>query len=101
MWFARPNEFHECEIAPEWDLYRASAGAEIDLPLTSRDDILWAIENKRGSAPKVERGFHQTCADLNPAKQFVVYGGTERFRLNADTEAVGVSELAAQMYSMR
>lgn len=76
-------------------------GAEIDLLLTLPGDILWAIEIKRGSVLKVERGFHQACADLNPAKQFVVYGGTERFPLNADTEAVGVSELAAQMYSMR
>jgi predicted AAA+ superfamily ATPase len=80
--------------------YRTSAGAEIDLLLTLPGDILWAIEIKRGSAPKVERGFHQACADLKPAKQYVVYGGTERFLLNADTEAVGVSELAAQLHSM-
>ena len=79
--------------------YRTSAGAEIDLVLTLPGDVLWAIEIKRGSAPKVGRGFHQACADLSPAKQFVVYGGTERFPLNADTEAVGLAEMAMLLQS--
>jgi predicted AAA+ superfamily ATPase len=79
--------------------YRTSAGAEIDLVLTLPGDVLWAIEIKRGSAPKVGRGFHQACADLSPAKQFVVYGGTERFLLNAETEAIGLAELAALLQS--
>jgi len=79
--------------------YRTSAGAEIDLVLTLPGDVLWAIEIKRGSAPKVGRGFHQACADLSPAKQFVVYGGTERFPLNADTEAVGLAEMATLLQS--
>jgi predicted AAA+ superfamily ATPase len=75
--------------------YRTSAGAEIDLLLTLPGDILWAIEIKRSSAPKVERGFHQACLDLKPTKSFVVYGGRERFPLNAETEAIGLAELAA------
>jgi predicted AAA+ superfamily ATPase len=79
--------------------YRTSAGAEIDLVVTLPGDVLWAIEIKRGSAPKVGRGFHQACADLSPAKQFVVYGGTERFPLNAETEAVGLAEMAALLQS--
>jgi predicted AAA+ superfamily ATPase len=81
--------------------YRTSAGAEIDLLLTLPGDVLWAIEIKRGSAPKVGRGFHQACADLKPAKTFVVYGGTERFPLDSETEAIGLSELAAQLCSIR
>jgi uncharacterized protein len=75
--------------------YRTSAGAEIDLLLTLPGGILWAIEIKRSSAPKVERGFHQACLDLKPTKSFVVYGGRERFPLNAETEAIGLAELAA------
>jgi hypothetical protein len=78
--------------------YRTSAGAEIDLLLTLPGDVLWAVEVKRGSVPKVGRGFHQACADLKPAKTFVVYGGTERFPLDSRTEAIGLSELAAQLY---
>ena len=80
--------------------YRTSAGAEIDLVLTLPGDVLWAIEIKRGSAPKLERGFHQACADLNPAKRFAVYGGTERFPLNPETDAIGLSELAEQLHSI-
>jgi predicted AAA+ superfamily ATPase len=80
--------------------YRTSAGAEIDLVLTLPGDVLWAIEIKRGSAPKVGRGFHQACADLSPVKQFVVYGGMERFPLNAQTEAIGLAEMAALLQSM-
>jgi predicted AAA+ superfamily ATPase len=79
--------------------YRTSAGAEIDLVLTLPGDVLWAIEIKRGSAPKVGRGFHQACVDLSPAKQIVVYGGMERFPLNAETEAVGLAEMAALLQS--
>lgn len=81
--------------------YRTAAGAEIDLLLTLPGDMLWAIEIKRGAAPKLGRGFHQACIDLKPASRFVVYGGRERFLLNSETEAVGLSDLAAQLQSIR
>jgi predicted AAA+ superfamily ATPase len=83
----------------EPSFYRSAAGAEIDLLLRLPGDALWAIEVKRSSAPRVERGFHQACADLSPARRFVVYGGTERFPLNADTEALGLSALAALLHN--
>jgi predicted AAA+ superfamily ATPase len=73
--------------------YRTSAGAEIDLILTLPGARHWAIEIKRHSAPKVERGFYQACKDINPARRFVVYNGKERFPLNAETEAIGLREL--------
>ena len=78
--------------------YRTAAGAEIDLLLTLPGNSLWAIEIKRGSAPKLTRGFNQACTDLNPARRFVVYGGTERFPLNHETDAIGLSELATELY---
>jgi hypothetical protein len=77
--------------------YRTAAGAELDLVLTLPGDELWAIEIKRGSAPKLERGFHHACADLNPARRFVVYNGSEAFPLNADTEAVGLLEMVRRL----
>jgi len=80
--------------------YRTSAGAEIDLLLTLPGDRVWAIEIKRGSAPKVGRGFNEACADVNPARRFVVYGGVERFALNAETEAIGLSELATVLQGL-
>ena len=81
----------------EAHFYRSAAGAEIDLILTLPGDIDWAIEIKRGSAPKLERGFFHACADVAPARRFVVYGGPERFPLNPQTEAVSLSDLAAQL----
>ena len=71
-----------------------------DLLLTLPGDALWAIEIKRGSAPKIGRGFNQACEDLRPARRFVVYGGQERFPLNAETEAIGLAELAARLWAL-
>jgi predicted AAA+ superfamily ATPase len=79
----------------EASFYRTSAGAEIDLILALPGNVLWAIEIKRGSAPKLARGFHHACADLKPAQRFAVYNGTERFPLNPETDAIGLVELAA------
>ncbi len=78
----------------EAHFYRTAAGAEIDLLLTLPDGKQWAIEIKRSSAPKLERGFYQACADLKPAKRFVVCPSDERFSLDADTEVIGVRALA-------
>ena len=74
----------------EASFYRTAAGAEIDLVLALPNRQLWAIEIKRSSAPKVEKGFHLACADLKPHKQYVVYSGTERFSLGQKTEAIGL-----------
>ena len=81
--------------------YRTSIGAEIDLLLTLPGGNLWAIEIKRGSAPSVERGFHVACADLKTKNRFVVYSGDQRFRLNADTDAIGLVELAKLLQAER
>lgn len=81
--------------------YRTSAGAEIDLVLTLPNRQLWAVEIKRSSAPKVEKGFHFASADLKPHKQFVVYAGNERFSLGKKIEAIGLAALAAELQSLR
>lgn len=77
--------------------YRTSNGTEIDLLLTLPNRELWAIEVKRSSAPKIERGFHSACADLKPHKRFVVYAGIERFPLEKTTDAIGIVELAEML----
>lgn len=77
--------------------YRASGGAEIDLLLSWPNGSLWAIEIKRSLSPKLERGFHAACADLQPTKKFVVYPGAERYRMTADIEAISLKELASEL----
>jgi hypothetical protein len=85
----------------EASFYRTSAGAEIDLVLRFSDRALWAIEVKRSSAPKLQRGFHSACEDLKPQQQYLVYPGIERFSVGDRTEAIGVVALAEQLRSMR
>lgn len=79
------------------NFYRTAAGAEIDLVLALPGHELWAVEIKRASAPKLDRGFHEACADLRPARRFVVYNGQESFLLNAQTEAIGLHDFVARL----
>jgi predicted AAA+ superfamily ATPase len=74
--------------------YRTSGGAEIDLLLVWPNGNKWAIEVKRSLAPKVERGFHAACLDLEPERKFLVYPGTERYRSSTDIEVISLAELA-------
>ncbi len=74
--------------------YRTSAGAEIDLLLNLRGGELWAIEIKRTLSPRPEKGFYHACADLSPARRFIVYPGDERYPLNAEVEAMPLAALA-------
>jgi len=73
--------------------YRTAAGAEIDLVLGLPGSRLWAVEIKRSLAPKLERGFHHACADLQPERSFVVYAGAERFPVGESTEAISLTDL--------
>lgn len=64
--------------------YRSGAGAEIDLLLTWPDGSHWAIEIKRSTTPKVERGYHSACQDVLPAKKWLIYPGSEAYPLGND-----------------
>jgi uncharacterized protein len=74
--------------------YRTSGGAEIDLLLVWPDGRMWAIEIKRSTSPKVEKGFHVACDDLKPERQFVVYPGNESFRVSSNVSAISLSGLS-------
>ena len=76
--------------------YRTSNGAEVDLvlDLPGRRDP-WAIEIKRGSAPKVSRGFANACADLGVERALVVHGGRHRYPKGDGVEAISLPEMAA------
>ncbi len=78
--------------------YRTSAGAEVDLVLEfpGKSEI-WAVEVKRGLAPRAEKGFHHACVDVKPARAFVVYGGTDRFPLAEGVEAIGLRDMLGEL----
>jgi predicted AAA+ superfamily ATPase len=78
--------------------FRTSAGAEIDLLLKPPGHGQpWAIEIKRGLAPKIERGFHLACESVRPERRLVVYGGVERFPLADGVEAVSLGDLCTEL----
>jgi predicted AAA+ superfamily ATPase len=81
----------------EPSFYRTSGGAEIDLILSWRDGREWAIEVKRSASPKLERGMRSALEDLQPERSFVVYPGSERYRLGPETEAIGLAELCVEI----
>ncbi len=77
--------------------YRSNGGAEVDLLLQRPDGALWAIEVKRSLSPKVERGFHAACDDLQPQRRLVVYPGTERYPLAHGVEVIPLASLCAEL----
>ncbi|MGH8663076.1 MAG: hypothetical protein ACREUX_02300, partial [Burkholderiales bacterium] len=85
-------------VGTEAYFFRTAAGAEIDLLLKlSGRRKAWAIEVKRGLAPKIERGFHLACETVRPERRLVVYGGVDRFPLAEGVEAISLIELCAEL----
>ena len=81
--------------------FRTGGGAEIDLVLEWPGGALWTVEIKRSSAPTPSRGFYEACADLRPARRFLVYPGTERYPLRDECEAVPLPDLARDLAVLR
>jgi uncharacterized protein len=83
----------------EASFYRTAGGAEIDLILRWADGSEWAVEVKRNLAPRVERGLRSALADIEPQRSFLVYPGSERYRLEAGVDAIGLTELCEELAS--
>ncbi|MYB34291.1 MAG: ATP-binding protein [Gammaproteobacteria bacterium] len=81
------------ERAGIW-FYRTAAGAEIDLVMEMPGGELWAIEIKRSSAPKMEKGFHHALQDLRPAHAFLVGSNTDRYPKTNEVEVISLADLA-------
>ena len=80
--------------------YRTVTGVEIDLVLELPRNRLWAIEFKRGLAPKTDRGLWTAIEDLQPDRTFVVYSGDERYPLRYGVEAIGLREMALELSAL-
>ncbi len=79
-------------LSSKWrySYYRTSSQTEIDLALEGPKQEIIAIEIKRSSAPKVTRGFHLACEDIQATRKIAIYSGQERFPLTDDTEAMNL-----------
>ena len=87
------NAISQAGRTVEASFYRSAAGAEIDLLLTWPNGSTWAIEIKRSLSPKLERGFHSACEDVQPQRRFVVYPGSETYPLTQDVLALPLDKL--------
>lgn len=89
-----------CSLLPEYArtyFYRTSAGAEIDLVVSFSATERWAIEIKRGVAPKIDRHFSRTCEDVGANRKFVVYGGNEEFGVGDDVTVIPLAQLMRKL----
>jgi uncharacterized protein len=77
--------------------YRTQRGAELDLLLVRAGVPEIAIEIKRASAPKPEKGFHIACDDLQIKQRYLVYPGHRRYLLPTGVEVVPMIDLMEQL----
>ena len=61
---------------------------------------MWAIEIKRSTSPGLQKGNHHALADIAPRRSFYVHGGTDRFPKTANTEAISLPALAAELATL-
>ena len=91
------------QVAPERTMasfYRTAAGAEIDLVLEVPSHGLWAIKIRRGLTGRPVKGFYSACQDLKPNRRFVVNAGSGKYPIDAETQAIGVRELAKMLAAL-
>jgi predicted AAA+ superfamily ATPase len=92
------NVIDEWRIEPSF--YRAHGGAEVDLVLSWRNGRRWLVEVKRTLVPRLRRGSSSAWEDVQPERGFVVYAGTERYRIREDVEAIGLAELCRELAAL-
>ena len=77
--------------------YRTATGVEIDLILDLPGPRRWAIEVRRGLAPRIGKGLRIALDDVAADRAFVVYGGDDRYALPGDIEVIGLRNLAEEL----
>ena len=68
--------------------FRTEDGAEIDLVIERGGRVVFAIEIKRSTAPKVEQGFYWAANDIGAARRIVVTPGTDHYPLREGAEVM-------------
>ena len=81
----------------EASFYRSGAGAELDLILKVPSGVIWAIEIKRTTTPKVSRGFHLAAEDIGAAERMLVYAGDHDAPLPGGGRAMPLAAAMARL----
>ncbi len=98
--FVIENLLNICSPQVHASFYRSSGGAEIDLILefeSTQGQQSWAIEIKRSLKPKVGRGFHSACEDIQPQRKLLVYSGDEHYPKKHGVEVIGLTQLMQEV----
>ena len=99
--FVIENLLAACPPGTKAGFYRTVAGAEIDLVLElGAPHGVWAIEIKRSTSSGLQKGNHHALADIAPSRSFYVHGGTDRFPLAANMDAISLPALAAELAAL-
>ncbi len=77
--------------------YRTNAGAEIDLVLAKGNTPKIAIEIKFGLSPTLSKSFWNAYSDFHFEKAFVVYSGTEKYKIKKNVEVISLNELINEL----
>ncbi len=80
--------------------YRTATGVELDLILELPKNRLWAIEFKRGLAPRIGRGLRTAIKDIEPDRTFVVYSGDEHYPMGKGIEAISLRDMAFELSAL-
>ena len=78
--------------------WRTHSGAELDL-VWQAHGALWGIEFKYQDAPRMTKSIRASMKDLPLRHLWIVYPGTERYRLDDAVSVVPVSEIPAMAIS--
>lgn len=84
----------------EASFYRSSAGAEIDLILKLPNGLLWAIEIKRTTSPKVTRGFYSASEELEVSERLLVYAGDRETPSQAGVRAMPLAKTMERLRAL-
>lgn len=79
-----------------YGFYRTVGGAEIDLIIEIAGERL-AIEIKSNLAPKVSKGFHIGCADLEVTRKYIVHGGDDTYPMGNGIQAVSLVDMMKEI----
>lgn len=88
--FAIENIHSVLPLLAKTYFYRTSAGAEIDLVIHMPNDVVWAIEIKHGSAPRLTKHVHQIFDDVGATHRYLVYGGCDEFTISGGVVVISL-----------
>ncbi len=77
----------------EYYFYRSQAGAEIDLILTKGNIPKYLVEIKNSLSPKLSRSFSIAHQDFDELQSFVIYPGTENYKIRKNVEVISITGL--------